>query len=866
MEGRPGSGKTTLLKHWAIRWAEYMEQSERDEPCDGNQGTFTLSDIDLLVYINRDHEGSCLEETIQNAMKGPPREKKEAAQLWKEHPDKVFLFIDALDEFNNKKVISEVFRLASDQSTNLLVSCRDGHQYLNDQMNNFTRHLKVAGFTQTGTKKLIGKYMNVLCEEKANDLCSHINEAQHSHIYTSPMNCVFVCQLYSEERLSSEELVNLTLPKLYMRVEDLLLEREYKKLTEKKRLEGGKEENEEMKEKIYKMALRSLVVGEIGYTANQLEEFGIDVNSPAMVLLQKYNHTSTIGEVEVYHWPHRTVREYHAAKAIKSREMIYFIAAKQELLGITHFLLPMLAETDLESATHLLNASLFLQAEHLPNCKESLFSRVFGLNHCYKIQGLKREIHRLELDELLDGELTLHNALDIEAIQKCISNSNWLWDNIFEVIILCSCVEYIESQDILFHFMKTVLFPFLPIKVPFEKAKRSLLFFKEFYVSLRAFLDSQESNNDDDDDDDNGQCLGEYDLTDALDKVREIVYQAKKASDRIEDDLSEIEDAPDDSSEGEDAPDDSSEGEEAPDDSYDLEDAPDDSCEIEDAPNDSSEREEALDDSSEREDAPDDSSEREEAPDDSSEREEAPDDSSEREEAPDDSSEKEDAPDDSYEIEDALDDSSEREEAPDDSSEREEAPDDSSEKEDAPDDSYEIEDARDEIYFKNRFHEVKYLFHQLGKWFLLSKITFYLHLIKVRRRPYVFGMTLPNTTEVMELLPDTDKCISTGGLNLLFDFPLEIEFDDFTRNNLNNLAKAVGHIKYLILGMFQEENTDGKVPVETILELNEIFKPVKGVILPPIANAVAGRPESAKKILKHMGVNISTQNIIAQNL
>ena len=730
MEGRPGSGKTTLLKHWAIQWAEYIEHLERDEPCDGNQGTSTLSDIDLLVYINRDHEGSCLEETIQNAMKGPPREKQEAAQFWKEHPDKVFLFIDALDEFKNKEVVGEVFRLASDQSTNLLVSCRDGHQYLNNQMKNFTRHLKVASFTQTGTKKLIGKYMNVLCEEKANDLCFHINEAKHSHIYTSPMNCVFVCQLYSEERLTSEDLVNLTLPKLYMLIEDLLLEREYKKFTEKKRLEGGKEENEEMKEKIYKMALRSLGVGESSYTTNQLEEFGIDVNSPAMVLLQKYNHTSTSGEVEVYCWPHKSVREYHAAKAIRGREMMYFIASKQDLLGVTHFLLPMLAETDMESATHLLNASLFLQAEHLPNCKESLCSRLFGFNHCSKIQALKTEIHGLELDELLDGKLTLYNSLNIEAIQNCISNSNWLWDNLINVAFLCSCLEYIQSQEILLHFMKTVFFPFFPFKVPFEKAKSSLLFLEEFFVkALQAFLYnevSKESKNDDDNNDDNGQCLGEYDLTDALDRLKEIVYQARNASDRIEDD------------------------------SY------------------------------------------------------------------------EDATDDSFEIEDVT------------------------------DESYEIEDAMDETYIRNAFHKIKYILHRLGKLILLSNIKFYLHLINVRKTPCVFGMTFPNITELMNLVLDTDQCISTGGQNLILICPSEIGFDDFTRNNLNNLAESVGHINYLILGMFQVEDTEGKLPVETILELNETFKPVGGVKFLNGAKVIAGHPESIKKILKLMGVNILT--------
>ena len=78
MEGKPGSGKTTLLKHLAIRWAGKKLAESPEEPNRDPEESLPFLDKELVVFVDKRHEGKDLDETIKNALKGSAEEKYEA--------------------------------------------------------------------------------------------------------------------------------------------------------------------------------------------------------------------------------------------------------------------------------------------------------------------------------------------------------------------------------------------------------------------------------------------------------------------------------------------------------------------------------------------------------------------------------------------------------------------------------------------------------------------------------------------------------------------------------------------------------------------------------------------------------------------
>ena len=474
IEGKAGSGKTTLLKHCAIRWAQTKQPTTAETLDADTCENFPLCLKDLVVYVNKSHEGSNLNETIMNAIKGSSDEKEEAVQFLREHPDQLFLLVDALDEFRNENVIKEVFDLASDGCTNILVSCREGHPYLKDQMPNFCRHVKVSGFEQTGAHSFIQKFMKVLlpddaviCQEKADKICSHINETKVRNLYISPINCAFICLSYYERLVTDKELETLTMNGLFEKQQMMILSRECQKHAsspeQRKHLIKSAESSVEG---IYKLALHSLILQEqnAAYSKNQLHEFRIDPTSPALVLLVKKEIVSLEGEEEVFSWPHEMVKEFHAAKAVRGTETIFYIASKPELNVVTKFLVSMLVETNIELVKDLLIAMFLLQCDE-PICASSKLKKLFG-HCCSKIAKLKHEIKNLEMDELLGiGGKTpqkLKNSLDVTRIQKCLRKTEWFTKKIEKLDPVTDCIEECTSQDTRTELSRAVLHPFLP--------------------------------------------------------------------------------------------------------------------------------------------------------------------------------------------------------------------------------------------------------------------------------------------------------------------------------------------------------------------------------------------------------------------
>ena len=474
IEGKAGSGKTTLLKHCAIRWAQSKQPTTAETVDADTCENFPLCLKDLVVYVNKSHEGNNLNETIMNAIKGSMDEKKEAVQLLSEHPEQLFLLVDALDEFRNESVIKEVFDLASDGRTHILVSCREGHPYLKDQMQNFCRHVKVSGFELTDAHSFIQKFMKVLladdaviCQEKADKICSHINETKVRNLYISPINCAFICLSYCEGLVTDKELNTLTMNGLFEKQQLMILSRECQKHAsspeQRKQLIKSAESSVEG---IYKLALHSLILQEQNapYSKNQLHEFGIDPTSPALVLLVKDVIVSLEGEEEVFSWPHEMIKEFHAAKAVRGTEIIYYIASKPELNVVTKFLVSMLIETDIESAKDLLIAMALLQSDE-PTCALSKCKKLFR-HCCSKIVKLKHNIKILEIDDLLGiGDHTpqkLKGSLNVTKIQKCLRKTEWLAVNFSNIEPVADCIVECTSQDTRAELCRAVLHPFLP--------------------------------------------------------------------------------------------------------------------------------------------------------------------------------------------------------------------------------------------------------------------------------------------------------------------------------------------------------------------------------------------------------------------
>ena len=472
VEGKAGSGKTTLLKHCTIRWAQSKQPSTAEAVDADTCENFPLCLMDLVVYVNKSHEGNSLNETIINAIEGSMDEKEEVVSLLREHPEQLFLLVDALDEFRNERVIKEVFELARNWRTNILVSCREGHPHLNDKMQNFCRHVKVSGFEQADAHSFIQKFMKVLLPEdedisknKADKICSHINKTKVKSLYISPINCAFICLSYFEGEVTDKELETLTMNGIFEKQQKMILSRECKKQARShEQWEQLLIDAESSIQGIYKLALHSLILSDqhASYSKKQLEESGIDPTSPALALLVKEVIVSLEGQKEVFSWPHEMVKEFHAAKAVRGTEIIYYIASKPELNVVTKFLVSMLVETDIESAKDLLIAMLLLQLDE-PACALSKLKKLFG-HCCSKIVKLKHDIKILEIDDLLGiGDHTpqkLKGSLNVTRIQKCLKKTEWLAVNDTDPVT--DCIDECTSQDTRTELCRAVFQPFLP--------------------------------------------------------------------------------------------------------------------------------------------------------------------------------------------------------------------------------------------------------------------------------------------------------------------------------------------------------------------------------------------------------------------
>ena len=487
VEGKPGSGKTTLLKHCAVTWARGNFKPCKGKGFEEGRGNedIALHQKDLVIFIDKRNEGESLEETIRNAIKGP--NKEETFQFLKNNPERSFLFVDGLDEFLRKEVVNEIFKEAEDSCMNIIVCCRRGHPCLEKQMQKFNRHVIVEGFTEVDRQHFVHNFMAALNNDAEEDersvqlkrskrLCSFLSSKEAGTMYANPINCAFICILYNQGELTDDDLSTLSMEDLFVKQQALLLKRECIKRTQTEKEAGDLQRNAESSIKgIHRMALHSLIHQErkSAYSVEQAKSFGIDITSPAVVLLQEeFDPLEKGPPKKVFSWPHETIKEFQAASAATDAtngSIMYFIASRPELKEVFRFLFSTLIESDEESAKSLLTAKLFLRSTNPPCSKlkkgKTTRSEKGATDHpCLNILRLKAYWAEQNIDELLQksGDPLEKPALNITEIQKCLAGTNWMLENMEILKELKECTSDCQSKDKGRNLLEEVVYGFLP--------------------------------------------------------------------------------------------------------------------------------------------------------------------------------------------------------------------------------------------------------------------------------------------------------------------------------------------------------------------------------------------------------------------
>ena len=493
LEGEPGSGKTVLLKHCAVEWAKCRMKLATGEDGIDDRGIELLRK-ELVVYIDKDNERDTLEETIEDALKIDP----EALQFFKQHPEKTFLLIDNLNDFTKENVVNEIIK-RSGRKINILVSCRTNHPYLEKNMKEFNRKLRVTGFGEAAIQAYVPKFIRALLkcdghkdsdsyEAKIEELCNFLKLKEDEHMYTIPMNCAFVCQLYIQSRITKEQLPFLTTASLYKRQQEFMLKRECTKRTatsdEADRLMKNAQPSVQG---IHRMALHSLLYDQSGYSTDEVEAFGVDLGSPAMVLLQR--------KYDRFTWPHKCIKEHHAISAARHYSMTSELALSPECNEILELLLNSILETDQKLAKDLFEAKLILSLPD-PPCQKERSSRL-SINRipsnflcgtavvedhaCSDINDIRPPPLLEKLETLLtrpfEVESSAMKLLRVPEIQECARKTCWFFKNLEDLEKLCEKPSDTSTYKWT-RLLTEVVHPFLPNERVFSG---SLLNLKQTY-------------------------------------------------------------------------------------------------------------------------------------------------------------------------------------------------------------------------------------------------------------------------------------------------------------------------------------------------------------------------------------------------
>ena len=428
--GEAGAGKTTLSKRLTYLWAN-------DQPLPTN--------VKVVIFVTAEDEGETLVETIRNAVPGKKAYKDSLLQLCENDPESVLIIVEAFDDFQNKKVITEIKRMLKDKAVNVFMTVRQNHPEITTAFENlFNLHIEVKGFSSDEGVHYARRLLQELkCVHNVDDfLCAVKNRPPFD---TNPLNLTLAGQLYSEGYLMAEDMATLTEVKLYdMRVHRLV-ERESKR---------GKCDDTELKSaeilKVQGLALQKRANNHLRCSEDDLRAFNIRLNSPAMVLLKRFTNCSVKdGKQTFWVWPHSRLLEFDAAMAITNKQnllhskWLYWLANRCDLNPVAQLASAILGTKEkYEEVKTLTTATLFFQTKS--HCSATDEIQIDNSHGCVQIS---------KLQEMIECSLTPANW---------VSNMGYLNEKLTIQLpglrAVCECRgSLLNGNVLLFHHMKETL-------------------------------------------------------------------------------------------------------------------------------------------------------------------------------------------------------------------------------------------------------------------------------------------------------------------------------------------------------------------------------------------------------------------------
>lgn len=350
VEGDPGSGKTFLALHNALAWVKNIPE-------------YSISEKVLVIFIQPREVKETLDKTIMAALKGTQSMKRKMFYFWKNYPELCCIILDALDEICNEvELLKEIFDFMNNKACFFVVTCRTNSIVLDERRNHFQRTIKVEGFDNRDAVVFTERFLkdgDGLLSEAGKAICKSLNQSDRlCGLFCNPMVACLSCILVAEDRMSMAILNELSVLNLYQKVEELLL------------LRNGTEVTDALQDdlnRLHQLALWSILVNKVTYTAEELEEFGLSPTSCVVTqLLRKGRGTAWDSFHTRFYWIHRSFLEYSAAKAFNDYQeltkklLICYVASRRELSHLA-YMLASLFRDDQEMLVLLTRATLAFQ-------------------------------------------------------------------------------------------------------------------------------------------------------------------------------------------------------------------------------------------------------------------------------------------------------------------------------------------------------------------------------------------------------------------------------------------------------------------------------------------------------------------------
>ena len=359
--GDAGSGKTTLSKRLAWLWAT------------GRCSNIFWTHIKAVIFLSPKEEENNLQQTMRNAIPGKKAYKDLVMDLYTDEPEAMVVIVEAFNEFQNQDVIKGVEQMLKDQATNVFLTMRTDSLHLSPHfIGLFNRSVEVKGFGLSQSANYVRKVAGNNRPLIQNDGRPMKNEQETEeflraiedkpNIFSSPLNLSLACLLYSEGELEPSDMPELTEVSLYMMREHRMVERECLKGNPRK--DSKAEIN-----KIHKLAVYLQLANKVMCSEDDLNNFGITLQSPVMVLLQrKCNFTAKHGNKKCWAWPHSRLYEFDVAMGLagldgfKDSQWMYWLAFNPHLNSVTKLVVVLLGTSErYEEIKALTTATVLLQ-------------------------------------------------------------------------------------------------------------------------------------------------------------------------------------------------------------------------------------------------------------------------------------------------------------------------------------------------------------------------------------------------------------------------------------------------------------------------------------------------------------------------